>query len=81
MKAKLTLSLDKVVIEKGRKIAKKEHKSLSMLVEELLDGEIKRDTRENQKIIEKLHGMFGKADEDTNWKDVIRDAASKKYGA
>lgn len=81
MKAKLTLSLDKAIIEKGRKIARKEHKSLSMLVEGLLDEEIKKDTMAKQKMIEKLHGMFRKDDVDTNWKDVIRDAASKKYGA
>jgi len=80
MKTKLTLSLDKAVIEKGRKIAKRKHKSLSLLVAELLGKEIEKDTIANQKMIEKLHGMFDKTHEDANWKEVIRESAAKKYG-
>ncbi|MDA0195959.1 MAG: DUF6364 family protein [Bacteroidetes bacterium] len=80
MKSKLTLSLDKEVIEKGRRIARKEHKSLSSMVEELLNSEIEKDTNAKKEIIEKLHGMFGSVTEGTNWKEEIREAAALKYG-
>jgi len=80
MKTKLTLNLDKSIIEKGRKIAKNGEKSLSKLVEDLLKEEIDKDTLANKKKIEKLHGMFGDRPEDTDWKEVIREAAAEKHG-
>ena len=80
MKTKLTLSLDKAVIEKGRKIAKKEHKSLSAMVEDLLNEEIEKDSKVKKKLIDELHGIAGNVPEETNWKEVIRDAAYDKHG-
>jgi len=80
MKTKLTLNLSKATIEISRRIAKKEHRSLSAMVEKLLNEEIEKDTKAKKQIIEKLHGMFGSVPEETNWKNEIRDAAEKKYG-
>jgi len=80
MKTKLTLSIDNSTIEKGRSLARKENKSLSALVEELLNAEIEKDTERKKKIIEELHGMFGSVPDDTDWKEVIREAAAWKHG-
>lgn len=80
MKTKLTLNLDKAIIERGKKMAKKEHKSLSLLVEELLKREVEKDTMIKQEMINKISGMFGNAPENIDWKKEIREAADKKYG-
>jgi hypothetical protein len=80
MKTKLTLSIDKATVEKGRKIAKKKYKSLSAMVEDLLNLEIEKDTRLKKKLISELHGIAGTVPEETNWKELIRDAAIEKHG-
>lgn len=80
MKAKLTLSLDKAIIEKGRKIAKREHKSLSLLVTELLGKKIEKDSLKKKKLVADLYGIAGNTSEKTNWKELIREAAYKKHG-
>lgn len=82
MKTKLTLSLDKAIIEKGRSIAKREHRSLSSLVEDLLKLEVEKDSFEKHQLVKNLHGMFKSSDlkKDSIWKEEIREAADKKYG-
>lgn len=80
LKAKLTLSIDKETIEKGRKLARKEHHSLSAMVENLLNAEIEKDTRQKKTLISELYGIAGSVSEETSWKEVVRDAANEKYG-
>ncbi len=80
MKTKLTLSIDKETIEKGRQLAQIKHQSLSFLIEELLNKEIEKDKEQQLTLISELRGIAGKADQNTDWKKVIRDSANEKYG-
>ncbi|MEQ9423543.1 MAG: DUF6364 family protein [Cyclobacteriaceae bacterium] len=80
MKTKLTLNIDKATIEKGRRMAKREQRSLSAIVEDLLNEVIEKDSKKKKKIINELHGIAGSVPEETNWKEMIRDAAYEKHG-
>lgn len=80
MKTKLTLSIDKEIIEKSRQLAQNKQQSLSYLIEKLLDQEIEKDKEQQLSIIGELRGIAGKASEDTDWKKVIHDSAAEKYG-
>ncbi len=80
MKTKLTLSLDKAIIEKGRNIARREKKSLSLLVTELLGKEIEKDSLKKKKLVADLYGIAGNISEKTNWKEMIREVAYEKHG-
>lgn len=80
MKSKLTLSLDTSVVERSKKIASQDHSSLSSLVERLLIKEIEKDTSRKKKLVAELHGIAGSVEVDTNWKNLIRDAAYEKHG-
>ncbi|GMQ30168.1 DUF6364 family protein [Algoriphagus confluentis] len=80
MKTKLTLSVDKEIIEKGRKLAQNKQQSLSFLIEELLTEEIEKAKKQQLVLIGELRGIAGKTPEETDWKEVIRDSAMEKHG-
>jgi mRNA-degrading endonuclease RelE of RelBE toxin-antitoxin system len=80
MKVKLTLSINKEVIEKGHQLAKKEQRSLSSIIEELLSIAIEHEIEKKKGIVKELHGLAGSTNENVQWKDLIRDRAYEKYG-
>lgn len=81
MNTKLTLTIEQTLIEKAKKYAKKQGRSLSDLVENYLKVIIKE---ENTKVIDSapitssLRGSF-KAPEDFDYKEELAKGLSKKY--
>lgn len=80
MKTKLTLSIDKDVIEKSRLMAQNKQLSLSFLIEDLLNKEIEKDRQKQLVLIGELQGIAGKVSPETDWKQVIRESAFEKHG-
>jgi predicted transcriptional regulator len=80
MKTKLTLSIDKETIEKGRQLAQNKQQSLSFLIEEILNKEIEKDRQKRLALIGELQGIAGKVSSETDWKQVIRESAFEKHG-
>lgn len=81
MATKLTLSLDKKVIEQAKIYAKEKHVSLSFLVENYLQklvSEYKSNTENGSSIVEELAGIV-KLSADYDYKDDYADYLSKKY--
>lgn len=80
MNTKLTLSLNKEVIENAKKWSRQEGKSLSKIVEEHLQN---LNTKENNQVsvIRKLSGILkDKIPADVDWKVEKRKYLKKKYG-
>ncbi len=82
MNTKLTLTIDKEVIEQAKRYAKKENRSLSNLIENFL----KHVTREEKK--EKEHDLHPdilalrgsvKVSKDFNYKEELEKALREKY--
>lgn len=80
MKTKLTLSIDKEIIEKSRLMAQNKQLSLSFLIEDLLNREIEKDRQKQLALVGELQGITGKVSPETDWKQVIRESASEKHG-
>jgi hypothetical protein len=83
MTAKLTLSIDSKIIEKAKKYAKKEGKSLSSMVEDFLAFSVK-DTPNNKseylETVEKLAGSLKmKLPKDFDIKKDKQNRLVKKY--
>ena len=81
MNAKLTLTLDKTIIEKAKKVAKKNGRSLSNLIEnylKIISNESKAKDTELTPIVKSLKGSF-KAPSGFNYKDELSKRLSKKY--
>lgn len=83
MNTKLTLSLNSEIIEKAKIFAKKEHLSLSKIVENYFKSLIKKE-KETESIIvtdEDILKISGgiKLDESINTKDLLTDKLIKKY--
>ncbi len=81
MSTKLTLTVDKSVIEKAKKYAKKKGRSLS----EIIENYLKAITAENQKdeieispIVKSLKGSF-KMPKNFDYQKELTDALTKKY--
>ena len=83
MNAKLTLTLDKDVIEKAKQYAKSENRSLSKLIESFL-RQVSHDDSEND-YEEKLHPTIKalrgsvKVPEDFDYKKELEEALREKY--
>jgi len=80
MQAKLTLSLDKEVIEQAKDFSRRQHKSLSKMVENylrLVTGK-ERQEEELTPIVARLSGIIppGAAD---NFKEDYAEYLEKKY--
>jgi len=84
MIAKLTLTIDKQVVDKAKTYAKKKNRSVSKLVEEYLktisSNDIAASTTQTTKadITEKITGMFKKEYKGQEYKDLLEDALLEK---
>lgn len=79
MNTKLTLNLDKTVIEKAKKYAKDHQVSLSKLIENYLDSITKSSTEKNKisPLVESLTGVI--PDGNYNDRKDYTDFLSEKY--
>lgn len=80
MNAKLTLSLEKEIIEQAKEFSRKQHKSLSKLVENYL-RQITRSAPQNESItplVAELSGLI-KPDRAKRRKDEYADYLAEKY--
>ena len=83
MNTKLTLTIEKEVIETAKEYAKEKGQSLSEMVENYfkLVTVSKRKIKENQLSpkVRKLRGII-KTDEKIDYKQILTEELSKKYG-
>ena len=83
MDAKLTLKLDKNVIEKAKIYAAEHHHSLSLLIENYLKTIIEKDNKENEleisSFVKSLAIGKGKIANDFDYKKDRLDYLSEKY--
>ena len=79
MNTKLTLNLDKIIIEQAKSYAKSNRVSLSKLIENYLDSLTKRSEKKSQisPLVESLTGVIpsGNYDDNKDYKDYL----SEKY--
>ena len=80
MDKKLTLSLDKTIIESAKNYAKSNNISLSKLIESYLSSltKRKRNSKEITPLVESLSGVIN-LDEDFDVKDAYTDYLIEKY--
>ncbi len=81
MSTKLTLTIDKAVIEKSKRYAKKKGRSLSEIIENYLkaiSSEDQKDEIETSPIVKSLRGSF-KMPENFDYKKELTDALTEKY--
>ncbi len=80
MQTKLTISLDRQVIEQAKIMAKKKGRSLSEMIENYLKVLVKKDASEVEisADIKKLQGSV-KLPADLNYKKALQQSLSKKY--
>ena len=81
MITKLTLTIDKTVIQKAKKYAKEKERSLSDLIENYLKAITEDQVEEEIKItplVKSLKGSF-KAPNDFDYKQELTKALSEKY--
>jgi len=81
MKTKLTLTIEKNIIEKAKEFARNSGKSLSDLVERFLEKEIAEVEIQQANIPEEFKGLFGSVNlpADLNEKEAIREILSEKH--
>ena len=83
MNAKLTLSINQLVIEEAKRYAKSSGKSLSSIVEEYLKS-LAQAEKSNKKqatleIVRELKGSVKLPKEFTSYKKILQDALIEKY--
>ena len=80
MQTKLTLTLDRDIIEKAKRYAREKEQSLSRLIENYLKMITKEDQQENElsPSIKKLKGAV-KLPDDFDYKKELSDALFEKY--
>jgi hypothetical protein len=83
MSTKLTLTIDKTVIEDAKKYAKSQGRSLSNLIEEYLKSVSSKDLKsvntELSPITKSLYGSVKLKNKDIDYKKVIEDEILKKH--
>ena len=84
MSTKLTLTVDKQVIEEAKKYAKKQGRSLSNLIEDYLKlliepPSLANDELEYSAIVKSLDGSVKVEEEDFDYKEVLEQELIKKY--
>ena len=82
MQAKLTLSIDKNVIERAKHYAQQHQQSVSSLVEAYLDrisAQANKDNELRSPITEHLTGMFAAQDNGQDYKELLEDARLEKH--
>lgn len=79
MNTKLTLKLDKAIIERAKQYAKSHHTSVSKMVEDYLHMLTAKDTSSGEvtPLVESLTGMIDIQEKD--YKKEYADFLSKKY--
>ncbi len=78
MNTKLTLNLDKGVIEQAKSYAKDNHVSLSKLIENYLDS-LTRKTKQKSSVSSLVESLTGIIPNDYDEKKDYRDYITKKY--
>ncbi len=84
MLAKLTLTIDKQVVEKAKMYAKKKNRSVSKLVEEYLktisstDAAMSPLSTATAEITDKITGMFKNEYKGQEYKGILEDALLEK---
>jgi len=80
MDSKLTLNVDKAVIERAKDYAKEHNISLSRLIESYLASLTSRETKEIEitPLVQSLSGVV-KIDKDFNYKEEYPDYLMQKY--
>lgn len=79
MNTKLTLSLNKNIIEKAKTYAKENQISLSKLVENYLNSLVKTSQKETTRISPLVESLTGVISSDTDERKSYRDYLSEKY--
>lgn len=83
MSTKLTLTINKSVIEEAKKYAKSQGRSLSNIIEEylksLVNNDKKDDTEEISPIVDSLWGSVNPIPEGTDYKEILKEELIKKY--
>jgi hypothetical protein len=82
MNTKLTLTIEKEVINRAKEYAKEKNRSLSDIIENYLKAltteEQKKEERRLNPVVKSLRGSF-KAPEKLNYKKELRDRLEDKY--
>lgn len=80
MTTKLTLTIEKSVIEAAKQFASEQNQSLSQLVENYLTSVVLQHDQKKQPHykVHKLRGII-KATSDINEKELLQEALEKKY--
>lgn len=83
MSTKLTLTIDKSVIEEAKRYAKSQGRSLSNLIEEYLKSVSSKDDKskslELSPITKSLFGSVKLKDKDIDYKKILEDEILKKH--
>lgn len=83
MSTKLTLTINKQVIEKAKKYAKAQDRSLSNLIEDylksLVDPKVKNEDFEYSPIVTSLWGSVKLEDTDLDYDQLLEEELIKKY--
>ena len=84
MSTKLTLTIEKSVIEEAKKYAKSQGRSLSKLIEEYLKSVSREDINKAEElqlspITKSLYGSVKLDDDDIDYKKMLRDEILKKH--
>lgn len=82
MQSKLTISLDKELIEEAKAFAKQKGRSLSAMIESYLKVVVENESPSDNKLsptLKKLKGSVNLPDEGFDYKREIQKTLSKKY--
>lgn len=83
MNTKLTLTVDKSIIEAAKKYAKSNGRSLSNIIEEYLKSLIHTNVDENEfeisPLVESLWGSVKPLPKSMSYKEILSEELAKKY--
>ena len=79
MNTKLTLNLDKSIIEEAKSYAKENKVSLSKLIENYLNSLTKKSDKKNVKVSPLVESLTGVISSDVDERKSYRDYLSEKY--
>jgi len=83
MSTKLTLTIEKTIIENAKKYAKEQGRSLSNLIEEYLKS-VSSNMKEDKEIklsplVKSLYGSVKLKDKNIDYKEILTDQILKKH--
>lgn len=83
MNTKLTLTVDKTIIEEAKKYAKSNGRSLSNIIEEYLKSLTQKKDNEPEfeisPLVQSLWGSVKPIPKPTNYKKILEEELAKKY--